>query len=357
MAPRITSVPCETAGTGATLSGMSDFDVAALLEQAVENVQRDYPIHWTQTIEGPDDLRPHRDLHPMFGGSFDWHSCVHQSWLIARLLRTRRGLAREKEAVAVLDGLLIPEHGRTEAAFFARPRNAGWERPYGWAWLLTLDAELRTWGDPAALRWAAALAPVTTVLRENWLRWAGGAVRPVRAGLHQNTAFACGLVLDAARGLEDGELFEATAAAAVRLFTGDENYRVHEPDAADFLSPALCEADLLRRVLAPEDFASWFAAFLPDLDGEDGQVLRDPVVVENGSDPQGAHLIGLNLSRAWCWRAIATALPEDHELGALATAAATAHRDAGWRLVFGEGYAATHWVGSFAAYLELSALT
>ena len=336
---------------------MTDIDVAPLLAQAVENVQRDYPVHWTQTIEGPDDLRPHRELHPMFAGSFDWHSCVHQVWLIARLLRTRSGQAGEQEAVAVLDRLLTPANGSTEAAFFALPRNAGWERPYGWAWLLTLDAELRSWGDADALRWAQALAPLTTVIRDGWLRWIGAAARPVRAGVHQNTAFACGLVLDAARVLEDGELFEGTAAAALRFFTGDEEYGAYEPDAADFLSPALCEADLLRRVLAPEDFASWFVAFLPDLSGAAGQILRTPVVVENGSDPQGAHLIGLNLSRAWCWRAIGDALPEDHELVSLATAASAAHRQVGWPLVFGEGYMATHWVGSFAAYLELGALT
>jgi hypothetical protein len=336
---------------------MSEIDLAPLLAQALENVQRDYPIHWTQTIDGPEDLRPHRELHPMFGGSFDWHSCVHQTWLLVRLLRTRPGLPGEPEAVAVLDRLLTQPHGRTEAAFFLGTRNARWERPYGWAWLLTLDAELRTWGDPRALRWAEALAPLTTVLRDGWLRWISDASRPVRAGVHQNTAFAAGLVLDVARALDDGELFEGTAAAAVRLFTSDEEYGAYEPDAADFLSPALCEADLLRRVLAPEDFASWFAGFLPDLDGVDSQVLRMPVVVEDGSDPQGAHLIGLNLSRAWGWRAIAGALPEDHAYVSLARAAAEAHREAGWRSVFGEGYAATHWVGSFAAYLELGALT
>jgi hypothetical protein len=336
---------------------MTEIDLAPLVGQALENVQRDYPIHWTQTIEGPADLRPHRQLHPMFAGSFDWHSCVHQTWLLVRLLRTRPGLPGEQEAVEVLDRLLTPPHGQTEASFFSTAYNAHWERPYGWAWLLTLDAELRTWAAPNALRWAYALAPLTGVLREGWLRWIAGATRPARTGVHQNTAFSCGLVLDVARALEDGELFEVTAAAAIRLFTGDEQYGAYEPDAADFLSPALCEADLLRRVLSPEDFASWFAGFLPDLDGVGGQVLRTPVVVEEGSDPQGAHLIGLDLSRAWCWRAIASALPEDHAYQSLARAAAAAHREVGWRSVFGEGYAATHWVGSFAAYLELGALT
>lgn len=335
---------------------MTAGDWGPLLAQAVENVERDYPIHWTRQLRGPDDLVPHRDLHPMFGGSFDWHSCVHQVWLIARLLRTRPDLPGA-EGVAVLDRLLTPEHGRTEADFFRGSGGGRWERPYGWAWVLTLDAELRTWGTEAALRWAGALAPLVTVLRDGWLEWITSAVRPVRAGLHQNTAFASGLVLDLARALEDGELFEATSAAATRLFAGDEGYGGYEPDASDFLSPALIEADLLRRVLTPDGFTAWLESFLPDLDGPRWRGLREPIVVENGSDAGGSHLIGLNLSRAWCWRGIAETLPEGHRWAAIAKEAAAAHREAGWGKVFGEGYMATHWVGSFAAYLELGALT
>lgn len=293
----------------------------------------------------------------MFGGSFDWHSCVHQVWLIARLLRTHPDLGDDGQAPAVLDRLLTPAHGRTEADFFRGPGGERWERPYGWAWLLTLDAELRTWDDGAAQRWASALAPLTTVLRDGWLQWITHAARPIRAGLHQNTAFASGLVLDLARALDDGELFEATSAAATRFFAGDLDYGGYEPDASDFLSPALTEADLMRRVLSREGFTTWLEGFLPGLDGPRRQGLREPVVVEDGSDAGGSHLIGLNLSRAWCWRAIAEALPHDHQWAPLARHAAAAHREAGWSKVFGEGYMATHWVGSFAAYLELGALT
>ncbi|MGH7911316.1 MAG: DUF2891 domain-containing protein [Candidatus Dormibacteraceae bacterium] len=331
-------------------------DLEPLLGQAVANVLRDYPIHWTQTIDSPGQLRAHRELHPMFGGSWDWHSCVHQTWSIVRLLRRLPGSPGERDAMEALDRLLTPANGLIEASFFGHPHGGGWERPYGWAWLLLLDAELQAWASPAARRWAASLAPLRAVLEHDWITWITSAARPVRAGLHANTAFAAGLGLDAARSRGEGELSAATSAAGLRFFASDERYGAYEPDAADFLSPALVEADLLRRILAQEEFTRWFDRFLPDLDGARWTVLREPVAVEQGSDPQGAHLIGLNLSRAWCWRGIAGALLPDHRFAALARAAAAAHRAAGWRSVFGEGYAATHWVGSFAVYLDLGAL-
>src|SRR5687768_6843310 len=96
-----------------------DDDMAArLLSTAVENVQRDYPTHWTHVVSGAADLVPQRVLHPIFAGSFDWHSCVHQTWLVARLLRTRPGVEGAAEARRVLDSLITAEHAETEAAFF-----------------------------------------------------------------------------------------------------------------------------------------------------------------------------------------------------------------------------------------------
>ncbi|MET0132548.1 MAG: DUF2891 domain-containing protein [Kibdelosporangium sp.] len=313
-----------------------------LLTTALTNIQREYPVHWTRVVRGPDDFAAHRALHPVFSGSFDWHSCVHQTWLAVRLVRSFPSLPDAATAHDVLSSLITPAGCAVEAAYFATERH--WERPYGWAWLLALDAEL------AGTEWS--LTPLSSVLRSRWLDWIRDARLPVRVGTHGNTAFACGLVLDAARSLADAELVEACEAAALRWYLADEAYGAFEPDAVDFLSPALVEADLMRRVLGSE-FAHWFDAFLPDLFAERWQVLREPVVVPHPSDPVGAHLAGLALSRAWCWRAIGAALPSEHRYASLATSASVAHADAGWEYVFGHGYAAEHWLGTFAAYLEL----
>lgn len=340
---------------------LDDSDADRLLGTAVANVQRDYPVHWTHLIRSPEDLVPQRTRHPAFAGSYDWHSCVHQTWLIVRLLRLWPGLPGSSDAAAVLDGLLTTDNCATEADFFRGPDGGHWERPYGWAWLLLLDAELRTWaegpGGGAATAWAGALAPLAAVMRDQWLGWLGGPARPIRIGTHPNTAFALGLVLDAARAVGDGELAEACARTARRWHAGDEGYGGFEPDANDFLSPALVEADLMRRVLDPDEFAGWFDGFLPDLTEPRWTGLRTPVTVDNPADPYGSHLSGLALSRAWCWEAIGAALPDGHRYAALAAAAAGEHRMVGWRYVFGYGYAAEHWLGTFAAYLDLGALT
>ena len=305
---------------------------------------------------------PQRTRHPIFAGSYDWHSCVHQTWLIVRLLRLRPDLPAATDAADVLDRLVTVEGGSIEAEFFRGPSGAHWERPYGWAWLFLLDAELRGWlaRDPVtsgAANWAKNISPLADVLRERWLAWLADAALPTRAGTHSNSAFALGLVLDAARAGADHELARATEAAARRWFAADAAYGGYEPDAADFLSPALVEADLMRRVLAPAEFATWFDAFLPDLATDRWTTLREPIAVPDPADPYGSHLSGLALSRAWCWAAIAAALPAGHRHVEPARQAADVHREAGWRYVSGYGYAAEHWLGTFAVYLDLGALT
>lgn len=340
---------------------LGDSDANRLLTLAVANVQRDYPVHWTHFVHSADDLVPQRTRHPVFAGSYDWHSCVHQTWLIVRLLRLRPDLPDAAGAAAVLDRLVTVEGCGTEAAFFRGEGGGHWERPYGWAWLLTLDAELRAWAaaDPGARagEWAKHLSPLADVLRERLLAWLPGAVLPTRVGTHTNSAFALGLLLDAARSRDDVALADACVAAALRWYSADVRYGGYEPDAADFLSSALVEADLMRRVLAPAEFATWLAAFLPDLESDRWATLREPIPVDDPTDPYGSHLCGLALSRAWCWAAIGAALPEEHRYRALAAEAAAVHRDAGRRYVFGYGYAAEHWLGTFALYLDLGALT
>jgi Protein of unknown function (DUF2891) len=340
---------------------LDDSDANRLLNTAVANVQRDYPVHWTHFVHSSEELVPQRTRHPVFAGSYDWHSCVHQTWLIVRLLRLRPDLPDAVEAAAVLDRLVTVEGCETEAEFFRGQQGGYWERPYGWAWLLVLDAELRAWAtvDPAtrAVDWAKNLSPLAEVVRERCLAWLASAQLPTRVGTHTNSAFATGLVLDVARAAGDAELAVACETAAVRWYTRDIGYGAYEPDASDFLSPALVEADLMRRVLAPDEFAAWFDRFLPDVETPRWATLREPIPVHDPADLLGSHLSGLALSRAWCWTAIAAALPADHRFAALAQQAADVHHDTGWQYVFGYGYAADHWLGTFATYLDIGALT
>jgi Zn-dependent protease len=334
--------------TSTPVTTLSAQNALALLRTAVDNVRRDHPVHWTHVISGDEELRPQRERHPAFAGSFDWHSCVHQTWLIVRLRRLLPSLPLD--GGEALDALLTPENCQVEADFFASDLGRHWERPYGWAWLLTLDAELRL----ADFRWASALRPLADVLRRRWLEWITAARLPVRVGSHSNTAYAAGMVLDVARALGDEELAASCVEAARRWYLGDVAYGAYEPDAYDFLSPALIEADLMRRVLPAGEFSSWFDGFLPDLEAPRWASLREPVVVDDPRDAYQSHLAGLALSRAWCWRNLAPVLPS--RFSAPAVEAFERHRTAGWSYVFGNGYGADHWLGTFAAYLDLGAL-
>ncbi|WP_285751377.1 DUF2891 domain-containing protein [Lentzea sp. NBRC 105346] len=330
---------------------LDDSTATRLLSTAVANLQRDHPVHWTHLVSDDSELVPQRVLHPVFARSFDWHSCVHQTWLAVRLLRLRPSLEGADSARSVLSSLITPANCAVEASFFASRAGRFWERPYGWAWLLLLDAELRTGGMP----WS--VEPIASVLRDRWLEWISAARLPVRTGTHSNTAFATSLVFDAAQAVGDFELASACLEAALRWHREDADYGGFEPDAADFLSPALMTADLMRRALDDVDFAAWFLRFLPSLEEARWKGLREPFPVDDPSDAYGSHLAGLALSRAWNWEALAGALPAMHRYAELAATAAAAHREAGWRYVFGHGYMADHWLGTFAAYLDVGALT
>jgi hypothetical protein len=289
----------------------------AFARVALANVQREYPRRLDQLLTAPDSEWRPRALHPAFFGSYDWHSAVHMHWLLARLLRLFPSL--EGEIAPLLDRHLTTHNLAAELAFFRSPGGATFERPYGWAWLLALHAELRD-------RWRNALAPLADELATRFRTYIASLPYPVRAGTHGNTAFACILAL------ENGSRSEIEAAAR-RWYLADRDYPVaYEPSADDFLSPALVEAVLMKKVLCGQEFDVWLNRFLPDL----GPLAVPPRVTDH-ADPKQSHLDGLCLSRAWCL----------FELGKAEEA--NRHLEAGMPHVIGGDYAGEHWLASFAA--------
>src|SRR6266481_3667489 len=118
---------------------------------ALGHVTREYPNKLDHVLDGPADARGPRDLHPIFYGSFDWHSCVHGYWLLASLLRREPNLPEAPAIRALFDDAFTAEKVAGEVDYLARPSTRGFERPYGWGWLLKLQAELLAHDDP---RWA-----------------------------------------------------------------------------------------------------------------------------------------------------------------------------------------------------------
>lgn len=324
-----------------------------LAATAVENATREFPYAPGTVLAGPGDLVLPRTAHPAFAGCYDWHSAVHTHWLLVHLLRRHPSRIDATAVRAVLDRHLTGPNLATEVATLRA--SPGFERPYGWAWLVALAAACRDWADGADARpdvagWAAALAPAAAAVTDLVLDWLPRAGRPVRAGTHANSAFSLGLLLDAAPALGRSDLADAVRTAVREWFLADRDAPLRwEPSGEDFLSPGLAEADLVRRVLPPAEFGGWLERFWPDLAAGGPPELLTPVGTPDRSDGRLGHLDGLNLSRAAALSALAGALGTDDPRHPVLVASAAAHRAAGLAALTGAGYLSTHWLGTFAA--------
>ena len=319
---------------------------------ALACVHQEYPNKISHTLSGDADARVPRELTPAFYGCYDWHSSVHGHWLLARVARLAPDAPFASDARAALARSLTAENLAGELRYLEAKGRVSFERPYGLAWLLQLAAELREWGAPEARAWAESLGPLERAAATRIREWLPKLTRPVRVGEHSQTAFALGLVLDWARTAGDTEM-EALVVSRSRDFYGaDRGCPLgYEPSGEDFLSPCLGEADLMRRVMAPAEFARWLEAFLPGLPRDGRSDWLAPGIVTDPSDPKLAHLDGLNLSRAWMLEGIAASLPGRDPRGPALSAAAALHREKGLAAVSGAHYEGGHWLGTFAVYL------
>jgi Protein of unknown function (DUF2891) len=310
---------------------------------ALGHVSREFPNKLDHVLNGPQDALEPRALHPIFFGSFDWHSCVHGYWMLARLRRRFPDLQCADNIVELFDDAFIPEKVSQELAYLSRPLSGGFERTYGWAWLLKLAAELR--GDPAATRWAAALAPLEAAFVQRFRNFLPKLTYPIRAGTHASTAFALVLAAEHARVSKDDVVLDLLATRAREWFGKDVDAPAWEPSGDDFLSPTLMEAACMRQFLPPNEFATWFAAFLPRLSQCEPNCLFQPAAVSDRSDGKIVHLDGLSLSRAWCMR-IVTAAVEGPDRRILVDAA-NRHLEVALPHVAGD-YMGEHWLATFA---------
>lgn len=320
---------------------------------ALGHVTREYPNHIMHVLTGPQDARTPRDMHPIFFGSFDWHSCVHGWWTLFTLYRLHPHMAEAPSIRALADALFTPDNVAGEVAYLIRPETRGFERPYGWAWLLMLAAELERHDTDEGRHWAETLRPLAQVFVERFKAFLPLADDPVRTGTHYNTAFALRLTLDYA-DVHDADLAALCRTAALRWHAEDRDCQAWEPSQDEFLSPALMEAALMRRVLSSETFRAWFDAFLPALADGRPATLLTPARVSDRTDGKIAHLDGLNLSRGWCWREVVAGLPADDPRRTIGEKAAAIHLDAALPHVTGD-YMGEHWLASFALLALLSA--
>ncbi len=312
----------------------------------LSHVGREFPNKLDHVMGDADDVRTPRSLHPIFFGSFDWHSCVHGHWLLARLLHRYADLRAADAIVEHFSHRVTAENVEVELAYLSRPESRGFERPYGWGWLLALQSELECARDATLRRAADTLRPLAEAFAARFKTFLPLCDYPVRSGMHASTAFALRTGADYAERL-DPELFELMQAKALSWFGDDCDAQAWEPSQEDFLSPTLMQAECMRRFLPTPAFSRWFEQFLPRAASELPAPLFVPARVSDRSDGRIAHLDGLNFSRAWCWRAIASALPANSEAATQARLAAERHIAASLPYIAGE-YMGEHWLATFA---------
>lgn len=314
---------------------------------ALSHVTREYPNKLDHILNGPHDLRGPRELHPVFYGSLDWHSCVHGYWLLATVLRLFPDNVEARDIKRLFDFQLTPANVRGELDYLAQPLRTIFERPYGWAWLLMLAAELNRHSTEDGRRWSKAVTPLADAFGARFQGFLPKAAYPTRVGTHFNSAFAIALALEYAEVMSNDALRKSLVINARAWYGTDSDCQTWEPGGDDFLSPSLMEAECMRRVLDANEFAGWIDQFLPRLAEREPATLFAPASVSDRSDGKIAHLDGLNLSRAWCWRSLAATWPPDDPRRPLALEAADVHLAASMPYVAGD-YMGEHWLATFA---------
>lgn len=314
-----------------------------LVQLPIGCIDIEFPNKLNQVISSVDDLKSPKSLHPAFYGCFDWHSAVHGHWSLVRLLKAFPDLEEKDQIIVGLQAHLSKENIAGEIAYFEIETSQGFERMYGWAWLLKLSEELHTWDTPEARELEANLSPLTELIANRVITFLPKLNYAIRVGTHTNTAFAMTMVYDYAEAVNNEALIDVVKKRSKFYYENDTNCPLSwEPSGYDFLSPCLEEADLMRRVLGKTEFKEWFDKFLPQLVNSAYEL--EPGIVSDRTDGHLVHLDGLNYSRAWCLYGIAESLPEYSHLIELGNK----HIEHSLPSLTDGNYEGGHWLASFA---------
>lgn len=337
--------------------------LAGVAECVLGQIDRPYPCAAHQTISSPEELELPRDRHPVFYGSFDWHSCVHSHWTLVRTLR--QGLLIGEladKATAQLERSFEPAAMAAEARSWVEHIPAFVEKPYGWTWELELDAELGRLAksaSPLAERgaaWREAAAPLTAEMLRRTKGWIEGVSMPCRSGIHSDTAWSLSMAWDWAEYVGNKELADLVEATAKRLYAGDANAPcAYEPQGDTFTSAILNEAALMARVLSANEYETWLAGFFPQVFSDFASpLLADIPGRWDGEGYLEVHQVALPTSRAIAARDAAAPLADGPAKDALVSEASRWLKE-GVEDVQLSGYLADHWVGSFVCAALLGA--
>ncbi len=316
-----------------------------LTSLVLQGINKEYPNYISHYMLSDADVRPPRELHPIFYGCLDWHSAVHGYWLLQKLRTIFPAISTAKAIDDLFKRSLNEENIAKELSYFEK--SPSYERPYGWSWFLALTTELKKNSSYSAL-----MDPLAKHIRNAFINFLPKQHYPVRIGMHSNTAFALYLALEYAQYVKDDELIIIIVKRSIDYYYNDTNYPIqYEPSGSDFLSAGLMEALLMVKVLAKHDGLKWLDNFLPNAVAR--QIYFTPATVTDREDGQLVHLDGLNFSRAWCLRAIARNLPVGDERATYFRGIAKKHVDYSLPHIASGHWMGEHWLGTFALLAAL----
>jgi hypothetical protein len=315
--------------------------------------------------DGKPQLLEDFDRDRAFYGCLDWHSGVNSTWMMVSLIKFDPSIAVGPAIRNELAYHIQKSNIDGEMNFYTHLRGLGadFEKPYGYAWLLKLYGELKTWDDPDGKRAATVLEPLATWMSQQLVLYFKSLNYPIRVGLHPNTALDMNFLLDSTSLTHDMVLETAIKDAAMRLFGNDKSCPTgSEMVFNDFASPCLAEAAVMGRIMTPELYSKWLDTFLPPVYAEEFQVYAkdiDAVHGNNrdttGTDEEGlpnAHMIGLNFQRAADLLWIARSLPANDPRIAVYQRLGNINGKQGYDKIGLGGYAGTHWLATYALMYE-----
>ena len=321
-----------------------------LVSLSVKCVDQKYPYKIGYRFTDENWLKPHYEITPSFYGCWDWHSAVHGHWAMVKILKDFPEISNREIILSKLDKNLSRENLNKEYEFFKQKFANGFERTYGWAWLMKLYSELLSWDYEKAQIWATNMKPLIDLLSERTILFLDKLSTPLRPGTHSNTAFSFSLMIEYAQIADDKALFNKIKDFSIKNFLGDINCPVsYEPSGTDFISPCLAEAGLMSLLLNNKEFNKWLYKFLPSFDKRNfGSIINPPEVLDP-TDPGIGHLIGLMFHRAWTLKDIAVKLDSKTDKK-LFQSIAKKHSKKGYNIMFQSGYGGEHWLATFAIY-------
>lgn len=355
--------------------GEAESEVLASAAIGCADHPQDAPINrnnylWTYTK--PADLLEGYDRNRAFYGCGTWHDAVSATWMMASILRQEPKITLASDIKDVLTTHFRKSNTDGEVAFFTHEpgpavgsegsETPAFERPFGYAWLLKLYGEAKSWNSADGRKLAVALAPLARWMSDRTIFYLYDLKFPQRTGVESNTAWSMSLALDGSNLAENATLKTAIRDNALRLFAKDKPCATNfEPQNTDFVSSCLTEAALMGRVMEQAAYVKWLDAYLPPVYAEAFQVYARPLDISHtsttGPDAElqqaaRARLIALEFQRATEMLTIAWALPKDDARVAVLRRLASANAADGYSRMGLAGFEGAHLAAVYAQLYE-----